>query len=259
MPRIAVLIPVHNDASGLAATVASLGAEPEPHDIVVVDDGSTAPIQASLAGVHLVVRVDRQVGVAGALNAGLSWILTQSYSFVARIDAGDLHCAGRFRDQAQLLDSNPNSVLVGGQAVFVHADGREAFDWRVPARDDQLRRRQHLRNCLIHPALMIRAEALRRAGTYRRDCPGAEDYDLALRLMAVGAVYNLPSVVVQTRLNPRGVSASSRRAQLRSMMRLQLQYFDWRLPESYIGLIWSGLRWVAPYSVSTRLKELVRR
>lgn len=256
MARVAVLIPVHNDPDGLAATLASLGDEKEPHDIVVVDDGSSPPLAPG--GFQYLIRLDRNLGITGALNAGLAWILAQNYCYVARLDAGDLHCPGRLSEQARTLDLNPNQVLVGGQAVFIHSDGRHAFDWRVPTHDSELRRKQHLRNCLIHPALMIKVQALRLVGQYRGDRPGAEDYDMAFRLMRAGVVSNLNTVVVRTRLNPAGVSSLGRRSQLGSMFRLQLEYFDWRLAESYLGLIWSCLRWIAPFGVTTRIKMLVR-
>jgi hypothetical protein len=58
------------------------------------------------------------------------------------------------------------------------------------------------RNCVCHPAVMVRTEALRKVGGYRKNAQLAEDYDLWLRLSEVGQIANLPDVLLSYRLHP---------------------------------------------------------
>ncbi len=47
-PRIAVLIPSYNAEHSIAKALASLAANVEPHDIVIVDDASLKPLRDCL-------------------------------------------------------------------------------------------------------------------------------------------------------------------------------------------------------------------
>jgi len=233
------LIPVYSDPEGLGASLATLPAE-VPLDVVVVDDGSDPPLPLPLVSaphrVHL-LRLPQNQGIARALNYGLEWILSQGYPYLARLDAGDTALPGRFAGQLAFLKTHPNHALVGGQAEFVDGGGRRLYRERLPQSYAELRRAMHLRNCFIHPAVMIRTSVLRELGPYRTDFPAAEDYELFFRVVRRHPSANLPSVVVRVRHNPRGISARYRRQQLFSRLRVQLAYFDPGLPESYLGLL----------------------
>ncbi|MGH9057173.1 MAG: mycofactocin biosynthesis glycosyltransferase MftF [Acidimicrobiales bacterium] len=76
---VTVVVPVRDDHGGLARTLAALGSGPR---VVVVDDGSRAPVRASGAELE---RRERSQGPAGARNAGSRRVATDVVAFV---DAG---------------------------------------------------------------------------------------------------------------------------------------------------------------------------
>ena len=73
--RVAALIPAHNEADRIAATVAATRAVNAVSRVIVIDDGSsdaTAEI-ARQAGAE-VLRLDRNLGKGGAMQAGLELV-----------------------------------------------------------------------------------------------------------------------------------------------------------------------------------------
>lgn len=107
---LAIIVPVHDEAESLAATLETLQAEGPPHgEIVVVDDGSSdgsAEI-AKRAGVR-VVRHDRLKGYGASLKTGLS--VTRS-RYVAIVDADGSYSAS---DLVRLRQDLPTGGMVVG-------------------------------------------------------------------------------------------------------------------------------------------------
>jgi poly-beta-1,6-N-acetyl-D-glucosamine synthase len=90
--RLAVVIPAHNEAGSIAATITSLRLQSKPPDeILVVCDNctdNTAGIAARL-GVRVIATAGNQDKKAGALNQALSWVLPtlSPDDFVLTMDA----------------------------------------------------------------------------------------------------------------------------------------------------------------------------
>lgn len=260
-PRLAVLIPVYNDQEGLELSLASLD-ESLPLDIVVVDDGSDPPIQPlKLPGQHrlFLLRLEENRGIEHALNHGLRWIMEREYVYVARLDAGDISYPDRFLKQKKFLDENPDYALVGGQVRFVDGSGRELFRERFPTEPDEIGRIMHARSCFIHPAVMMRVAALKEVGMYSDQYPAAEDYELFFRLTKRFKVANLPDVVLDYRVDPKGISLSKRRRQILSRIRVMLKYFDPARKEAWLGLLKSVVLLGVPVVFVQMLKRRLER
>ncbi len=240
MPRpIALLIPVYNDPEGLANSLRHLPPE-VPLDVVVVDDGSDPPLEPPAVPEphHLfLLRLSENRGITEALNHGVAWVLERSYPYLARLDAGDLALPGRFLRQLAFLETRPHHALVGGQVEFVDESGRLLYRERFPEDYANLYRQMHLRNCFIHPAVMMRTSVLGELGAYHPGFPAAEDYELFFRIVRKYPAANLPETVVRVRVSPKGISARHRRRQLLTRFLVQLRYFDPRLWESYAGVL----------------------
>lgn len=239
MNQVALLIPVYKDQPGLELCLSTLPGD-FPVDVVVVDDGSDPPIQLPVvAPPHrgFLLRLGQNQGIEHALNHGLSWILQQGYEYLARLDSGDVSLPQRFTKQVAFLGSHPEYALVGGQVRFVDAEGREVFRDRFPTSDQAIRRVMHARNCFIHPAVMLRTQALRELGVYSDRYKAAEDYELFFRILRNYKVANLGEEVVSVHLNPRGISLKKRRQQVLSRLKVMLHYFDPLIKESYLGLV----------------------
>jgi glycosyltransferase involved in cell wall biosynthesis len=256
--RLAVLIPVHNDIEGLQRTLASLIHQSVPLTVVIVDDGSDPPVTIDATCYPFPIVVLRQrtnAGIETALNVGLDYILRAGFEYVARLDAGDECTPDRLASQQAFLDAHREISLVGSDVEWRRDDGSVAFVRRFPTTHEEIDRALHHTVCLIHPAVMFRAEIISAVGGYSCDYPAAEDYEFFWRIAKYSRVANIPRVLLVTRFNPAGVSMRRRRQQLRSRLSIQLRFFCFTEPFSYIGLAKTLALMCVPYSLVLRLKH----
>src|SRR5689334_5585925 len=108
--RIAVLIPVYNERGRLRHSLESLRAQGVPFTVVLVDDGSTPPLDVERGAYDfpiVVLRLERNGGIEAALNAGLEYIESHDFELVARLDVGDRCAPTRIAAQRDFLDTHP--------------------------------------------------------------------------------------------------------------------------------------------------------
>lgn len=210
-PLISVLLPVCDGARFLGAALDSLRRQSAADlEIVVVDDGSTDDtprILAEAARQEPRLRIERQnrEGIAGALNRALA--LAEG-RFAARLDADDLAHPERFAMQVAYFETHPQVAVLGTGYEEIDAEGRVLRAVTPPTDPAQLRRILPRANCLAHPSVMMRRDAVLAAGGYRPALVGAEDYDLWLRLLDSWDLANLPEPLLAYRRH--GVSGSMR-------------------------------------------------
>ncbi len=178
--RVAVVIPCWNDGRFVAEAVASVQAQREPCELVVVDDGSTDTQTAAelrwleQSGVVVVRQPNR--GVALARMAGLEHT---SAPYVFPLDADDRLAGDVLHELADALDANLSLAAAWGDT---QAFG--TIDWVFPTW-----------RCL-DPWLVTYVNRLPVSCLYRRtallECSGwslaegYEDWDLWFRLAAKG-------------------------------------------------------------------------
>jgi glycosyltransferase involved in cell wall biosynthesis len=256
MPRLAVLIPVYNGQIGFERSLASLARDGERFDVVAVDDGSEPPITAppDLPFSLTLLRCEQNGGITRALNAGLEQILADGYTYVARLDADDQSLPGRLAAQMRFLDRHPDHAVVGTQAEFIDAQGRSLFRSHRPTDHRSLVRYMHYQSGLVHPSTMIRVQALREHGLYSEAYPGAEDYELWLRLSRHYRVANLPEVYVRKEISASQITAR-RMGPALSRLRLHLYYFRPGSLHAYRALLWSIGSILLPRRLALRIRQ----
>jgi glycosyltransferase involved in cell wall biosynthesis len=257
---VTVLIPVYNCQHDLERTLASLVAGTVAGamlNVLLVDDGSTPAIVApKLPQLNLeIIRLTPNGGIERALQAGCQHLIERGVRFIARIDAGDIAMPGRFTQQREYLHSHPEVGAVGTWADVVSMTGQYLFSLKPPTASGTIRRRRFFRSCFVHPAMMLRAEAVAQAGNYRERYRAAEDLDLFLRIMEHWDCANLAQIGLLYELNENGISATRRRTQIISTLRLQLRYFEPLNPFYWLGLFKNSLHLILPYRTLQRVKH----
>lgn len=250
---------MYKDQDGLNLSLSRLPSDLAV-DVVVVDDGSEPPLKCpEIDSPHQVflLRLENNQGIEYALNHGLRWIIENNYPYVARLDAGDLSLEGRLSRQAHFLETNPDYALIGGQVLFVDAEGREIVKEHFPTPHEAIKRIMHARNCFIHPAVMLSTQVLREIGLYSANYKAAEDYELFFRIAQNYKVANLEDEVVSVYLNPQGISAKKRQQQILSRLKVMLHYFDPLIKESYIGIIKSLALLITPINLVRAAKRIL--
>jgi glycosyltransferase involved in cell wall biosynthesis len=208
-PRVAVIVPCFNAGGLLLETLASLD-EPEPLEIVVVDDASGDPAtQQVLAQLETRgVNVIRQAGNGGAASARTAGLWATSAPFVFPLDADDLAIPGRIAHAADVLEANPDAAaVIGDYEEF----GNDAIVRAVPDRLDPYRIAFTNEYAITS---LFRRTVLERHGGWRDPLPthrGYEDWNLWMDLAQDGeATVHLDRVMYRRRLHAPGLDLHAR-------------------------------------------------
>jgi glycosyltransferase involved in cell wall biosynthesis len=253
---VAVLIPAYNGQADVDLTLASFS-ESAPVHVLIVDDGSSPPIVAPvIANMKIeVLRMARNGGIERALQTGIDALAQRGFRYAARIDAGDRSVPQRLAKQRVFMELHPRVAGLGMWTQVVTREGKPLFMLTPPAEPDAIRRLRFFRSCLAHPSMMLRIDAVRAVGNYRAEYPSAEDLDLFVRLMERYDCANLPELGLYYELNEGGISATKRRRQVSSTLRLQLRYFNAGNLYDWLGLAKNLLHLVTPYRALQRIKR----
>jgi glycosyltransferase involved in cell wall biosynthesis len=253
---VAVLMPAYNGQADVERTLASFSEDARIH-VLIVDDGSTPPIVApDLPNMSIeVLRMPKNGGIERALQAGIEALAARGFHYAARIDAGDLTVPQRLARQRAYLEAHPQVAGLGMWTQVVSRDGQPLFMLTPPAEPRAIRRVRFMRACFVHPSMMLRIDAVLAVGNYREAYKAAEDLDLFLRLMERYDCANLPELGLYYELNEGGISATKRRRQIASTLRLQMRYFNALNPYDWLGLAKNLLHLVTPYQTLQRIKK----
>jgi glycosyltransferase involved in cell wall biosynthesis len=231
MRDITVLIPVHNAEKTIAETLDSLEMQTYHNfEILIVNDASndnTAEIihqyQSRLP--LEVLTLSKNLGVAGALNAGISNISTP---YIARIDADDIALPTRLEMQIDYLNANQN-IDVCSTWMEVFSEQAE-YKTHVLAKPlvDAVIKTSMLQYCsLSHPSTMIRGNFFKDVGVFNESLDFAEDYDLWCRGALLGKCYsNLPDVLTRYRKHDGQVSIQKRQLQYERDLIIKRKYIS---------------------------------
>jgi len=220
VPRVSVLLPVFNAEAYVGDAVRSILTQTfTDFELIVIDDGSTdasprilADLARSDARVHLRVRPNQ--GNIATLNELIDMARGE---YFARMDHDDIALPQRFARQVEFLDAHPEVVAAGSRALFIDDEGLPLMEVMDHYSHEQIERALMTPELgVIHPSVMMRANACRAIGGYRAEYPHAEDLDFFLRLGEVGRLENIAEPLLQYRTHASSVSFRYRETQSRS-------------------------------------------
>lgn len=224
-PSLSVILPVYNGAEFLDEALDSVRRQTfDDLELIAIDDGSTDASTAILAR-H--AAADRRLrlaarphqGIEAALNHGLA---LAAAPLVAVMNADDVARPDRLARQAAFLEAEPGVAAISGALEWIDPAGRPFRVSRPPTAPAEIRETLHRTNCMAHPAVMLRREAVLALGGYRTGFAYAEDYDLWLRLAERWDLANLPEIVLAYRCHPAGISLPKARQQILSDLGVRL-------------------------------------
>jgi GT2 family glycosyltransferase len=256
-------MPSYNPGDGLNVTLNSLRAQTVPFKLFIVDDGSPQkPDYANaLKGIpHTLIELPRNVGITGALNAGLAEIFRAGFRYIARMDCGDEMTPDRLEVQKAFMDAHPDVAILGSWIEMIYTENGRRFTIEWPVEHDAISHGLWKNMTLSHPALMIRTEEFRRLGQYSPLYDAAEDYDLCRRAMRGGLrLHNINKVLLIKTETRDSISWRKRRVQLNSRLRIQWRYRNLANPLCVAGLLKTTAILMVPDSLAPSIKALVDR
>jgi len=258
MSKIAVLIPVFNQADDLVRTLDSLDAQRSEFEIFVVDDGSDPPLVLPEGRfrhpIHLIA-LENNRGCTVARNTGLAHIMRGGYEYVALQDAGDTDIGERVAVQAEFLDKHPEIAVVGAWAEYVDRQGELLYVYQAPTTTGEIRARMPYVSAFANPASMIRLNALEQVGFYDPAYPIASDYEIFFRLTRAFETANLQQILIRKEDHPGSLSLGSRRKSLWYRLRAQIRHFSLPSIHSYLGVLSTLLLMLVPYRLVLSIKR----
>jgi glycosyltransferase involved in cell wall biosynthesis len=210
---------VYNGARFVRQAVDSILAQTmADFEFIILDDASadgTLEILRSYRDPRiLILRNNRNVGLAASLNRGIS---EACGVYVARQDADDHSHPDRLLQQARYLDQNPGVGVVGTATRWIDDEQNLLQIWPLGMDNPELQ--QHLmRTCwLIHGSTMYRRRSVKELGGYDTAMRTGQDYDLWLRMSETWDLVSLPDVLYVFRRHTNAVSESCREEQMRNV------------------------------------------
>lgn len=215
MPEITVLVPSYNHALYVERTLRSIfGQSLRPEKLIVIDDGSkdesVAIIERVLAECpfpsELIARENR--GLCATLNEGFAMCETEYFAYLG---SDDVIVSTALEQQVALLEKRPNAVLAFAHSFLIDGDDNiidSTANWTDFADGDLL---PHLLagQVFSSPGVVYRSTAIR--GHHWNEDAILEDYELYLKLSAVGEFARNPCVIGGWRQHGDNVSGDAAR------------------------------------------------
>jgi len=255
-PRSIGLLPAYNAEATVTDAAFSLFPTQVPFELLIVDDGSRAPVADTLARdprfalygdrIHI-LRKEPNGGLIDALNDGLAWILARDFDYVIRMDSDDIAVPGRVDTQVAFMQARPHLLMAGGLTQqFEKTPGDGLRNWR-PTETDAIRRHMRVTSCVSHPTFIVRTDTYRTVGGYDRHYHHAEDFDWLWRCMRAGPIANQGDLLIHSRVSPAQVSARHWRTQLKVRFRVLTREFLRGEVGCIAGMTQAGLQLVVPF------------
>lgn len=205
-PLVSVVSPVFAPpADALADLIASVCAQTyDRWELVLVLAGPQpdAVVEAVRAGAAadariVVVELDANRGIAGNTNAGLA---RAHGSFVAFLDHDDQLAPNALFEVSRVLRDEPDVDVVTFDEDKIAPDGRTRID---PLVKPSMSSPEHLLSINDRMHSVVRKASIDRVGGVASGVDGAQDWDLALRLLEAGArARHVPTVLYHWRMVP---------------------------------------------------------
>ena len=236
MPRVSVIIPAYNRANYLPEALDSVfGQTLAPHEVIVVDDGSTDDTLEVLRDYEGKVRYARQEhqGVSAARNRGLA--LARG-DVIAWLDADDLWETEFLSTLVPLLAAHPE--LDGIYCGLTHMNAGGEILWTptqrvVPPPD--LYSALIEADFIVTPAIIAYKRCYEQVGAFDLEFHICEDYDMWLRLANVFRIAGISRPLVRIRVHESSTMMRNSDALCRFRIALTEKHFGARTgdPDSW--------------------------
>jgi glycosyltransferase involved in cell wall biosynthesis len=198
--KISVVIPAYNHARWLPESIESaLQQTLQPHEIIVVDDGSTDNTREVVARYPVKYIYLAQVGPSAARNHGIREAVGD---WIAFLDADDRWLPRKLELQAAAVRDEGFCYCA---TTLFHEDGQTAPRQFYDARHVKtVLRRQ---NCIDTSSVLIRKDLLIRIGGFNETIRAGEDWEVWLKLAQLTGFAAVPGRLLLYRVTGTGLSA----------------------------------------------------
>lgn len=228
-PAVSVVMSVYNGERWLKESIDSVLCQTfADFEFIIVDDGSTdqSPeiiLEYASRDSRIIVITKENSGLAESLNAGIE---RARGCWIARMDADDICKPDRFQKQVSYLKRNTNVALVSGAVEYIDESG-EVFGRTYPITSKKQIKKKILNfgNIIVHPAVMMRSDAINSCGGYCAGLTTVQDYHLWRKFLRKNYDLSiLPDVLIYYRISGFAISNIKRTEKLDYLINEVLKY-----------------------------------
>jgi glycosyltransferase involved in cell wall biosynthesis len=250
-----VIIPCYNHGHFLGEAIESSLRQSEPHEVIVVDDGSTDGTAAVAARYHVRYVYQRNSGLAAARNRGLR---ESSGAFLVFLDADDRLLPDALAAGVRELNAHPNCAFVFGSYRHIGLEGLPLQMSSVPDEPGSYKTLLHYNHVGCPATVMYKRNVFDSVGGFDASFNPAEDYELYLRIARTFPIRRHPVCVAEYRKYASSMSSDASRM-LRAILRVQRSQFRHvRLCEADLQAMQQGMAGNQAYYVGL-LRDQARR
>lgn len=268
LKRVAYIIPHYNNAAGLHRTLESIYRDINcVCEIIIYDDGSEDPLNIDAIDKKIptfILHNSKNLGIGSALNALIRTAREKKYDYVALIDAGDLHLKGRIQIQVEMLESDDQLWIVGGDAEIVDVNLNQMGRFNPPITPKLLAKKFRRGYPFAHPTAMF---ALSRipvdACQYNEKIKASVDYDMLYKthLLNPKSIANCRECVIKYVREANSIGNKSNRRQAIEALKIRLILLNIRDIDSIIGLfdpdLWLRILSTRIYAKAKKTQSLI--
>lgn len=239
MPQVSVFMAAYNAADYIKQAIQSvLNQTFNDFELIIVNDGSTdntVDIIKSFDDKRIIlVNNDQNKGLVYTRNLALKYATGK---YLAIHDSDDISIPTRLEIQVNKLENEPNLAVIGSRALIIDKNGiltGEKLD--VINGSDYIKSILFFENTFVHSSIMMRTSVFKEVNGYET-YPGAEDYDIFLRISLLYPLDNLEEYLVQYRIHSTNFSIIEKQlleTQLLKIKAKQLENLNIRISEQEI-------------------------
>jgi glycosyltransferase involved in cell wall biosynthesis len=198
-PLVSVVIPAYNGGEYLRQSVESVLNQSYPNvELLVFDDGSTdgtPEILKAYAG-RFYWECHSNMGQAATLNKG--WSMAKG-EFISYLSVDDMLEPGAVKIAVEVLQDNPDVVLVYGDYLLIDKKGRILETTRAP----EFCYREMVAKIVCHPGpgVFFKRAEYKRIGGWNPALRQIPDFEYWLRLGLCGPFLHIPAILAQFRVH----------------------------------------------------------
>jgi glycosyltransferase involved in cell wall biosynthesis len=204
-PTVSIILSVYNGGRFIESALTNVrGQTLLDWQLIVVEDGSTDQTAAILANTPSDARLQiirqRNMGLAAARNRGIS---AASANYLAFIDVDDRWHPTYLQQMCAALDQAPSAVAAFAGWRYMDDAGRPLPQTALlsPSQAAKLATDLYWRNAILPSAVVARRDAVLKAGGFDESLDACEDWDLWLRLVALGHFEPVPHILMEYRVH----------------------------------------------------------
>jgi glycosyltransferase involved in cell wall biosynthesis len=223
---VSVVIPTRNRCARLLNAIASVRAQTGVDiEIIVVDDASSDNTPRALPALCReeprlrYVRNECPLGGSGARNTGVALARGE---FVAFLDDDDRFLPGKLEQQIAALREKPDAPAASCSFWLYFGERQSALRrLHAPRERGELLRANVLGGASV---CMVRTESFRKVGGFDQRLPSCQDWDLWLKLHALGPIVVCEAPLVRYSFHPDSQITGNALAEYRGRRRIHLTY-----------------------------------